>query len=53
MQILGLAQLTSRPAASVVTVGNFDGVHCGHQALISEVVRHARERSATDRKSVV
>lgn len=27
-----------------VTVGNFDGVHLGHQALVREVVKAARER---------
>jgi riboflavin kinase/FMN adenylyltransferase len=30
---------------SVVTVGNFDGVHCGHQHVLKEVVRCARERN--------
>jgi riboflavin kinase/FMN adenylyltransferase len=33
----------SAPAA--VTVGNFDGVHRGHQALVSEAVSRATERS--------
>src|SRR5262245_27015336 len=26
-----------------ITVGNFDGVHRGHQALVAETVRQARE----------
>ena len=26
------------------TVGNFDGVHRGHQALLSSTVKNARER---------
>ncbi len=30
--------------ASVVTVGTFDGVHRGHQALLARVVRSARRR---------
>src|SRR5215470_14350054 len=28
---------------SVVSVGNFDGVHCGHQQVLKDVVRRARE----------
>jgi riboflavin kinase/FMN adenylyltransferase len=29
--------------AAIVTVGNFDGVHCAHQEVLREVVRRARE----------
>ncbi len=32
------------PAPSVVTIGAFDGVHLGHQALIAQVVAMARAR---------
>ncbi|MBW1699105.1 MAG: bifunctional riboflavin kinase/FAD synthetase [Deltaproteobacteria bacterium] len=28
---------------AVITIGNFDGVHLGHQALFREVIRKARE----------
>jgi len=35
---------------TVVTVGNFDGVHCGHQHVLKEVVERAR---ATGKKAVV
>lgn len=37
----GAKQLSSPLAASVVTIGNFDGVHLGHQQLIDNVVREA------------
>src|SRR5262249_34529266 len=30
-------------AAAVVTLGNFDGVHLGHQAIVREAVARARE----------
>lgn len=43
MQIYqGVKQLNSSLEASVVTIGNFDGVHLGHQQLIDDVVREAR-----------
>ncbi len=40
------------PAAgrSIVAIGNFDGVHLGHRAILAEVCRRAREAGA---KSVV
>jgi len=34
---------TDLPQGSVVTVGNFDGVHLGHQRLVRGVVERARE----------
>ena len=33
---------TAGAAGTVATVGTFDGVHRGHQAVLNEVVRHAR-----------
>ncbi len=35
---------------TIVSVGNFDGIHCAHQAVIREIVRRARE---TRSKSMV
>ena len=34
------------PSRSVVTIGNFDGVHLGHRTLISGLVARARENGA-------
>jgi riboflavin kinase/FMN adenylyltransferase len=31
---------------AITTVGNFDGVHCGHQEVLREVVRRARETAS-------
>jgi riboflavin kinase / FMN adenylyltransferase len=31
---------------TIVSVGNFDGVHCGHQHVLKEVVRRARETAS-------
>ncbi len=38
----GIQQFKSPLASSVVTIGNFDGVHLGHQQLIDSVVHEAR-----------
>jgi riboflavin kinase/FMN adenylyltransferase len=43
MQVFkGVQELTSPLSSSVVTIGNFDGVHLGHQQLIETVTREAQ-----------
>ncbi len=39
--IYGLERLNRPPKSSVMTLGNFDGVHLGHQRLLGEVARRA------------
>lgn len=41
-----LSQVRHRWERSVVAIGNFDGVHIGHQAIFSQVVDEARARGA-------
>lgn len=41
-----LAEIPGDLGPTVVSVGNFDGVHCGHQQVLQELVRRARETSS-------
>ncbi len=41
--IRGLVNIPKNFPATVITIGNFDGVHLGHQALIAQVLKEAQE----------
>lgn len=43
----GTAAIQQPPAPSVVTLGNFDGVHRGHRAVLKLVVDTAKDRQLT------
>ncbi len=44
MEILKLEDLPANFSYCVATIGNFDGVHLGHQALFKETVKRARQK---------
>jgi len=41
--IRGLAHLETLPAGCVLTIGNFDGLHIGHRAVIEKLTQKGRE----------
>lgn len=45
--VRGLKNFTERLANPVLTLGNFDGVHLGHQAIFKKVIARARELQGT------
>ena len=40
--IRGLANLKPRHRGTVASIGNFDGVHLGHRAVLKDLVRRAK-----------
>ena len=45
MQIFNLKEKSDLNPSSIVTIGNFDGVHLGHRALIDNVVGDANSKN--------
>jgi len=41
-----LDEVSADLGCTIVSVGNFDGIHCGHQHVLREVVRRARETNS-------
>jgi len=44
MQQITLQSMTPAHRGAVVTLGNFDGVHLGHQAMLQKMVKQAKEQ---------
>ncbi|MCX7793738.1 MAG: bifunctional riboflavin kinase/FAD synthetase [Thermodesulfovibrionales bacterium] len=47
MEIKRLEDIKEPPSRTVLTIGNFDGVHIGHQKIIKEVVEKAKSIKGT------
>ncbi len=45
--IRGLDKIPAKYTCSVVTIGNFDGIHLAHQGLLRKVVEEARKRQCS------
>jgi riboflavin kinase/FMN adenylyltransferase len=43
----GIERIKKRYPYPVLTIGNFDGVHLGHQAIFNSLVRRAKEKDGT------
>jgi riboflavin kinase/FMN adenylyltransferase len=43
----GIENLTERYSYPVLTIGNFDGVHLGHQAIFQMLVERAKKKNGT------
>src|SRR6516165_5073229 len=43
--IRGLGHLAARHRGSAVTIGTYDGLHLGHQALLDRLLAHGRRLS--------
>jgi riboflavin kinase/FMN adenylyltransferase len=44
--ITDLNEITTKFTNTIITLGNFDGIHLGHQELIKMVIKRARETGA-------
>lgn len=47
MHIIDASKPTDLCTKSMVTVGNFDGIHRGHTALINHLIQHSRDSGAS------
>ena len=51
MKIYNNADLNKRHCGGVIAIGNFDGVHLGHQKVIKEAKKIAKKKKFTYRSN--
>jgi len=45
--LIGTEEISPIEKYPVVAIGNFDGIHLGHQAILAKTIQHAKENNGT------
>jgi len=47
MVLIGTEEISTIEKYPVVAIGNFDGIHLGHQAILAKTIEHAKAKNGT------